>query len=400
MNRYGKCLKLFVFTSVAALLIFFFSEIDLKARAETKPLVFGASLDLSGSYKVMSQMQRNGFLLWEKHVNEQGGILGRPVEVIISNNKGSLEILHQHYSRMLAEAEVDFVFCPYSSKHAGTVAELFERYKVPVLASGASAPSLWKLGYRYLFGLYSPADKYSQGFLEIMSMNSRKKLAMFHSQDIFSSSAAQGGRVWAERLGMDVLVFDIVEDDPDSYDQAVQKADSAGAEVMMMFGYLDSSIMMRKAISRSDWNTDAYYATVGPVSSEYYDILKELGENTFSTAIWKYHSSLIYPGVHRFNADFIKTYKEEPSYHAAAAYAAGQLMAQALERVGSVNYSELRDIFERMESFSILGRYGVNYRGQQIRHMAFITQWQQGNLEIVWPPNLATASSRIEYGQR
>ncbi|MFN2267177.1 MAG: ABC transporter substrate-binding protein, partial [Desulfonatronovibrio sp.] len=194
--------------------------------------------------------------------------------------------------------------------------------------------------------------------------------------------------------------FDTVEDEPHSYDQAVEKAKSAEATVLMMFGYLNSSILMRKAISIADWRPDAYYATIGPVNNEYQDVLKDLAENSFSTSIWKYHSSLIYSGVHRFNADFIKTYNEDPSYHAAAAYAAGQLMSQALERTGSVNYKELRDILEKMESFSILGRYGVNYRGQQIRHVAFITQWQQGNLEIVWPPNLSTSSPRIEYGPR
>ncbi|RQD65519.1 MAG: hypothetical protein D5R98_02890 [Desulfonatronovibrio sp. MSAO_Bac4] len=400
MTKHANYLKLCIFIFMPALLFFFISGTDLKAQSETKPMVFGVSLDLSGSYKVMSQMQKNGFLLWQKHVNEQGGILGRPVEVIINDNKGSLEVLYDHYSRMLADPEIEFVFCPYSSSQTGKVAELFERYKVPVLASGASAPSLWDRGYKYLFGLYSPADKYSQGFLEIMSMNNRKRLAMFHSRDIFSSGAAHGARVWAERLGMDILIFDSVEDEPHSYDQAVDKAQSAEASVMMMFGYLDSSILMREAIFRADWSPDAYYATVGPVSNEYYNTLKDLAEDTFSTAIWKYHSNLIYPGVHRFNADFINNYNQEPSYHAAAAYAAGQLMAQALNRAGSVNYTQLRDILEKMESFSIIGRYGVNHRGQQIRHVAFITQWQNGELEIVWPSNLSTASPRIEYGQR
>lgn len=121
-----KCLKLYAFAFISVFLIFFSSGTGLKAESETKPVIFGVSLDLSGSYKVMAQMQKNGFLLWQKHVNEQRGILGRPVEVMISNNKGSLEVLYEHYSRMLADPEIDFVFCPYSSEQAGAVAELFE----------------------------------------------------------------------------------------------------------------------------------------------------------------------------------------------------------------------------------------------------------------------------------
>ncbi|MFN2269112.1 MAG: ABC transporter substrate-binding protein, partial [Desulfonatronovibrio sp.] len=85
MTKCIKYLKLYVFIFISVLLIFFSLVNGLKGESEIKPMVFGVSLDLSGSYKIMSQMQKNGFLLWQKHVNERGGILGRPVEVIISD---------------------------------------------------------------------------------------------------------------------------------------------------------------------------------------------------------------------------------------------------------------------------------------------------------------------------
>ena len=42
-----------------------------------EPLKIGLSLGLSGKFAEPSSIQKNGYLLWEKNVNERGGIVGR-----------------------------------------------------------------------------------------------------------------------------------------------------------------------------------------------------------------------------------------------------------------------------------------------------------------------------------
>ncbi len=361
---------------------------------------FGVSLDLSGSFRVMSSMQKKGFRLWESHVNASGGILGKEVQIIIQDNQGSIETLQKHYLEMLEDKAVDFVFAPYSSAHNHAVVQLFEQYKIPVVTSGASDPSLWEQGYRYFFGLYSPADKYAQGFLEIMSLRNIRRTAVFYLGDPFSSSAGEGAVKWARRLGMEVRVFEQVDSDYESFLQAVKRARNEDVESLIMCGYLEASIFMRRAIAESDWSPDAYFATVGPVSQDYYDSLEGKGENTFSSAIWQYHSQLVFPGIHRFNAEFIDRFGHEPNYHAASAYAAGQLMEKAMNLTGGFRSDDLREALLQMETFTIIGRYGVNDNGKQIRQIPFTIQWQQGRMEIVWPQSLATSSPRLEYGRR
>ncbi|MFW6005380.1 MAG: amino acid ABC transporter substrate-binding protein, partial [Desulfonatronovibrionaceae bacterium] len=346
---------------------------------------------------VMSAMQKKGFLLWEKHANELGGVLGRPVEVRILDNRGDLELLQKHYTDMLEGDGIDLVFAPYSSQQTEKVAPLFEKHRVPVLASGASAPSLWEQGYQYLFGLYTPADFYSQGFLEIMSIKDINQLAIFYSEGIFPASSAQGARKWARRLGLDVVLFEQMGTDAALYLNAVLRARQNRARSVMMFGYLREAVLMRRALDEADWDPAAYYAAVGPVSRDYLQELGDLAENTFSTAPWIYHSGLVYPGVHRFNADFQKTYGQRPGYHAATAYAAGQLMASALDKTGELDKEKLRKVLMENNAFTILGRYGVNSKGGQMRHSAFTIQWRGQEQEIVWPPSLSTSQPWINY---
>lgn len=49
----------------------------------------GGTLGLTGKYAPMSEMVSLGLQLWAKKTNAQGGILGRPVELIIYDDNSS-----------------------------------------------------------------------------------------------------------------------------------------------------------------------------------------------------------------------------------------------------------------------------------------------------------------------
>lgn len=49
----------------------------------------------------------------------------------------------------------------------------------------------------------------------------------------------------------------------------------------------------------------------------------------------------------------------------------------------------MRDMFSTMETTTIIGRYGVDATGKQIRQFPLIIQIQNGESAAVWPPELA-----------
>ncbi|MBU1182972.1 MAG: ABC transporter substrate-binding protein [Proteobacteria bacterium] len=57
------------------------------SSAETKPFRIGATVSLEGKYKDPSAMIQGGFKLWESQVNKRGGLLGRPVKLILYDDK-------------------------------------------------------------------------------------------------------------------------------------------------------------------------------------------------------------------------------------------------------------------------------------------------------------------------
>ena len=88
---------------------------------------------------------------------------------------------------------------------------------------------------------------------------------------------------------------------------------------------------------------------------------------------------------------FLDVFKEPPSYHAATAYASGMVLKTALKKSGSLDRDQLRDTLSSMDTMTVIGRYGVDKSGMQIRHFPLIIQWQEGKKKVVWPEKLKKA---------
>lgn len=124
---------------------------------------------------------------------------------------------------------------------------------------------------------------------------------------------------------------------------------------------------MRLSLSRIGWHPKAYYASVGPALQEFYDRLKKDADLAFSSSQWEPRAR--FPNSERFYREFVKEYHKPPSYHAAAAYAAGEMLESAIKKAESMDRNKIREALLSMDAMTIIGRYGVNMAGIQIRHI-------------------------------
>src|SRR5919108_1115655 len=51
-----------------------------------QPIRIGASIAITGRDQVQGGYVREGYLLCQKHVNDKGGVLGRPIELLIRDD--------------------------------------------------------------------------------------------------------------------------------------------------------------------------------------------------------------------------------------------------------------------------------------------------------------------------
>ncbi len=357
-----------------------------------EPIKLGGSLSLTGKYANMAEMVSLGLQLWAQRTNEKGGILGRPVELIIYDDTSSAAVAKKLYEKLIVEDKVDLVFGPYSSGITSEVVKVTEKYGYSLLAAGAASDRLWQQGYTHLFGVYIPASRYAFGFLKLLLRNNIERVAIVSADDIFSMTVAEGAEKWARRLGLTVTLRESFKKGTEKLDDLAIRIRDSGAEAIVVGGHFDGAVDVRLSLTNIGWYPRAYFASAGPALKTYHDILQDEAEYTFTLSNWE-EKGVQFPGSQEFANDFRKTYGRKPFYHAAAGYSSGQILEAAIAKVGSLDRRKLRDTLSSLDILTVLGRYGVDSTGQQIRHFALLMQWQDSTLKVVGPADLEAVKS-------
>lgn len=380
---------------VITLFLFFFSFIATTTASGESAITIGVSLSLTGKYARMGDMQLKAYRLWEHATNQDGGILGKSVRILVADDQSEKVKAEKIYKDYIQHHKVDFVFGPYSSALTEIVAPIVEKHKYPMLVSGAASDHIWENGYQYIFGMWTPASRYVIGFLELLVSYNIDDIAIITADDSFSFGIAKGTKLWADRLGLNVIYIEKFKKGTRNLEYYVNIARQKGVRVLITTGHFNEALDTKKAFKAIGWEPELFFATVGPIFHEYYDQLQCDAERVFSISIWEPHPQLNYPGAQAFTRDFIEKYHINPTYHAATAFAAGEILVQAIEKIGSIDREKVREILSAMSTYSIIGRYGVDRTGLQIKRFPLCIQWQNGRKEIVWPEALSTAKPLI-----
>lgn len=379
------------FSSIILLLFLLVSSVYAE---NTEPIKIGLSLGLTGKYAEMSDMTMKGLKLWQDDVNKTGGISGRKVNLIIYDDKSDSETAKSLYEKLITKDNVDLVIAPYSSQLTEAVLPIIEKYKYPTVTTSAS-DKLWENSSGYLFGIITPASKYAVGFLEMLVLNNIKNVSIIYADDAFSKSIADGTKQWAEKFGLKVLLFTEFEKGRKDIADILVKAKQSNASALIVCGHFEEAVNVRLSLKKIKWYPKAYYASIGPALPAFHQKLGSEANYVFSSVNWEYHAKL--PGSKKFYTDFIKAYGKEPAYQAVEGYSAGAVLEKAIKKTGTIDKEKIRSALYSMETMTIIGRYGVDKTGKQIKHFSLIIQWQKGKKEIVWPEKISTAKPAFRY---
>jgi branched-chain amino acid transport system substrate-binding protein len=123
---------------------------------QQKDYKIGLCTTLTGPRSPIGIQQRNGALLAVEEINKNGGINGKQLSLIIRDDKGDISTALE-MDKQLIELGVIAIVGHYMSTVATEVMPLMNKYKIPLISSGASASSL---SYQddYLIRMALPLD--------------------------------------------------------------------------------------------------------------------------------------------------------------------------------------------------------------------------------------------------
>ena len=360
--------------------------------ASESTIRIGATMSQTGPYDTQGVPARNGYLLCQKHVNDDGGVLGRKTEFIIYDDQSDTRRAPTLYEKLIVEDKVDLVMGPYGSPLTEAVAPVTERHRKVMLAPLAATSSIWEQGRRYLFMQLGPSELFLAGLIDLAARQGLKTVALVAEDTIFPRSAARGTIALAKKHGLEVVLHEEFAKGTRDFSAILTRVKAASPDILgIASANLGDFIVFTRQMKDKDVNVKMFGTTTGVAEFQ-----RELGKDAefvYGASPWE--PSVPYAGVKEFVDAYQKEFNKVPSLHAAGAYAGCRLMIEAVRRAGSFDSDKLRDQLLKLRTKTIFGDYAVDERGYQIANKGLLVQFQDGAKVVVWPEEFAVAKPKF-----
>lgn len=363
---------------------------EAAAAPEGDPIRIGASVSTTGTNGRTGLYQQEAYRLWEAQKNASGGLLGRPVEMVLYDDQSDPTTGARLYERLITEDEVDLVMGPYASGVTQAVAQITERYGYPLLVAGASANSIWESGFQAVFGVYSVAGDYFKDIVtNIATEQGYSTAAVIYEDAVFPMSTGQGAVQHLNDVDIEVVLEESYPQQATDVSSVLTRIRDLDPDMLIGGSYLPDSVLITRQAKELGLNPRLYAFSVGAAQPEFVETLGEDANYVLGPSMWE--PEIETEGNQAFFEEYVAMFDREPDYHAATGYAGCQILEAAVTNVGDIDLDALtEELFSLTMPTVIPGEYRVDETGRQVGHIPLTVQWQEGEKVIVAPEDQVT----------
>ena len=359
----------------------------------------GASIPLTGKYGSLGTQVKTGYAYAVADVNAAGGIYVKeydkkiPIRLTVYDDESDPTKAVSKMETLFSEQKVTaYLGGAASDMHAATSA-IAEKNKVPYFGV---AFALWKIhqqGYKYLFSPFvkSPAqatDLYAYLNAAIPEGQRPLKVAIFQEK---TDWGIELGGLWkdnAPKYGYTVVDYEVYAPGTKDYSAMILKAKAAGAETLLTMPGPPDGIAIWKQMIELNWTPKFTMMIRAPEGITW---ASTFGKNADGPTIFPgWHHGEKFPGVDSINERFQKDFGRPADLLVGPAYACVQILADAIQRAGTLDRDTIRDAIVATNMTTVVGPVTFNADGTG-NVLDPMVQWINGKQELVWPPEHKTA---------
>jgi branched-chain amino acid transport system substrate-binding protein len=364
-------------------------------------VVIGVPLAATGNLAVEGAMARQGYDLWRDWVNgAHGGIqvagVRHRVRLEYQDDTSQPDLDGQFAERMVADDGVRFLLGPYGASNVAAAAAVADRNHVPLVSANGSSSAIFSRGYRYVFGVQTPAARNLQVVFDMAAALRPRPttVAMLSADDGFSEEVAAGALDDARARGFRVVFDQSYPNGSTSLAGLLAQAKARNPDVVVDSGHLLEAVALNKAAKDLRLAAKLLVFTVGPAVPNFVQTLGSDADYTVTGSQWT-AAARYRPDYYLTSEQYVAAYRRrfgtaaDPNYQVADATAAAVALERAIEQAGSLDPERVRDALASLDVMTFFGRIKFDVNGQNIYKPMMVEQIQSGRPRTVWPLELA-----------
>ena len=384
-----------------------------------EPIRIGFSCEETGGSAASGRQFLLTAQIWADRINKQGGLLGRPVELIHYDDQSNPALVPGIYTKLLDVDKVDLIIAS-GTNYSAAAMPLFMERKLMVLDTLALAVND-EFRYPRFFQTmpYGPHGKEaitSGYFAAAMTIDPKPKtIAMTGADAEFSKNAMAGAREHAKKAGLQIVYDRNYPPNTIDYTPIVRAIKAANPDLVFVASYPADSAGILRAVEEQGLTAKLFGGPI--IGLQYGSIKQQMGERLngiIDYELFVHEPTMNFPGVDEFIRDYQARAKEAGTdplgyYVPPLVYATFQVLEQAVEGTKSLDQQKLADYMHATNFKTIMGDIKFSPDGEWAEPRILTIQYQgvKGNdLEqfskpgvqvILDPPAYKTGSLKYPY---
>ncbi len=338
-----------------------------------KPIRIGLSMAQTGALSGAGKSGLLGMQIWRDDVNSRGGLLGRPVELVVYDDQSNPAMAPGIYTKLLDVDKVDLLIAPYSTNVAAPIMPLVKQRDVLLIGNFALDANA-QLRHDKYFNIM-PWASVKDATLPLFSLCKKlgaKTIAVLAADAEFAQTFADGIRAGVKANGLESVYDQNYPPNTVDFSSMIRALRATKPDVVFVASYPSDSSAIIRAVNEIGVGSSVKLFGGGMVGLQNASIMESLGSalnGVVNYHVWAPEKTMNFPGV----LDFIERYQAKAKqakvdqlgfYLPPFNYAIGQLLADAVTATKSLDHKILAKYLHENEVKTVVGNIRFSATGE------------------------------------
>ena len=387
------------------------SSTDESGEAES--LTLGGTMPLTGALASTGEAIQTGYKAAIGKINEMGGVpVGdskRKLELNIKDDASDPDRATSIYQQQITQENIDFFVGSFSSGIVLPTASIVEKNDKLMVQAGGGSDEIFTQGWQNIYGIYPRATRQMRLTVESFTTLDPKPsdFVVITENDAYSKSLSSGVRSLLKENGFNVVANHGVPEGASDVSSVVSKVKSQAPDALFVAAHGGVGQQVAKAVDTRNVDLDLFYEVLGPWEPNYLESVGDAGNGVMTITYFSpnaegfggeiFDSSKAFAEYTRENVEETPT----PFNHQTASGAAGIVaLYHALKNAGEVDVGAVSTELQNLSVESFYGtlEFTEDGDGHPIKMGPKVAQIQDGNYELIYPADAASADPQYPLG--
>lgn len=218
------------------------------AAAAADDIPIGVNMPLTGAFAASGTFVAEGARIAADEINARGGVLGKPLRLVIEDNKSNPTEAAAVAEKLIVRDKVPVMMGAWGSSLTLAVMPKLMQYKVPMIVETSSSSKITLQGNPYVFRISAPSSLEAENLAKVLDKFNIKKADFLVINNDWGRGSATDFSAMLKKHGVEVGLVEIMDQSAQDMSAQLSKIKASDADTLFITAAVEQLTLVLKQV--------------------------------------------------------------------------------------------------------------------------------------------------------